>query len=92
MLLLLALVPSGIQPFRAQCFVSAVAQINLGQFGFHPTGNGGWDLGLGQSANIMGFGGDRGLKLGQGPQGFGLQCEFYYSLNYDLLNFERHSC
>lgn len=64
---------------------SAAAQINLGQFGFHPTGNGGWDLGLGQSANILGFGGDRGLKLGQGPNGFGLQSEPSIYWNFQAL-------
>ncbi|CAD6191487.1 unnamed protein product [Caenorhabditis auriculariae] len=48
------------------------AQLNLGSFSLHPNTNGGIDLGLGQSANIFGFGGDRGFKLSSNPGGVGL--------------------
>uniref|UniRef100_A0A1I8A7R3 Secreted protein n=1 Tax=Steinernema glaseri TaxID=37863 RepID=A0A1I8A7R3_9BILA len=45
-------------------------QINLGTFNLNPNGDGGLDLGFSQMANIFGFGGDRGLQLQTGRNGF----------------------
>ncbi|CAI4226545.1 unnamed protein product [Auanema sp. JU1783] len=54
-------------------FCQVFTQINLGSFSLHPANGGGFNMGLGQSANIFGFGGDRGFQLGAGPQQFNLQ-------------------
>ncbi|CAI5441360.1 unnamed protein product [Caenorhabditis angaria] len=48
------------------------AQINLGSFFLHPQRQGGFDMGMGQGANILGFGGDRSLNIAGNPAGFAM--------------------
>ncbi|VDK17964.1 unnamed protein product [Anisakis simplex] len=52
--------------------VQVLCQVNLGSFslGQNPTGD--LEIGVGQMANIFGFGGDRGLKVTTGKGKFGL--------------------
>ncbi|CAP23986.2 Protein CBG02550 [Caenorhabditis briggsae] len=47
-------------------------QINLGSFFLHPQNGGGFDMGMGQGANILGFGGDRSFSLAGNRAGFAL--------------------
>ncbi|EFP07688.1 hypothetical protein CRE_26583 [Caenorhabditis remanei] len=49
-----------------------LTQINLGSFFLHPQNGGGFDMGMGQGANILGFGGDRSFSLAGNRAGFAL--------------------
>uniref|UniRef100_A0A8R1ETN2 Uncharacterized protein n=2 Tax=Caenorhabditis japonica TaxID=281687 RepID=A0A8R1ETN2_CAEJA len=48
------------------------SQINLGSFFLHPQNGGGFDMGMGQGANILGFGGDRSFNLAGNNGGFAM--------------------
>ncbi|CAL2032321.1 unnamed protein product [Caenorhabditis brenneri] len=48
------------------------SQINLGSFFLHPQNGGGFDMGMGQGANILGFGGDRSFNLAGNRAGFAM--------------------
>lgn len=50
----------------------AIAQINLGQFSLAPTPYGGWNMGMSQGLNILGFGGHRALGIAGNNGGVGL--------------------
>ncbi|CAJ0606187.1 unnamed protein product [Cylicocyclus nassatus] len=50
----------------------AAAQINLGQFSLNPSPEGGFNLGLSQGGNILGFGGHRALGVSGNPAGVGV--------------------
>ncbi|WKX97551.1 hypothetical protein Q1695_013315 [Nippostrongylus brasiliensis] len=52
--------------------MAALAQINLGQFSLLPTPGGGWDMGLSQGLNILGFGNHRALGISGNNGGVGL--------------------
>ncbi|KAL6735234.1 hypothetical protein Aduo_005696 [Ancylostoma duodenale] len=49
-----------------------LAQINLGQFSLLPTPGGGWNMGMSQGANILGFGGHRAFGISGNNAGIGL--------------------
>lgn len=54
-----------------------LAQINLGQFSLLPSPGGGWNLGMSQGANILGFGGHRALGISGNNAGVGLSGKFH---------------
>ncbi|VDK63014.1 unnamed protein product, partial [Cylicostephanus goldi] len=57
---------------RIEAFLATAAQVNLGQFSLNPSPDGGFNLGLSQGANILGFGGHRALGVSGNPAGVGV--------------------